>query len=189
MLTNKTIKLNQMHLRNQILKEHMKENCNTIVEWIGDDVSRFNQLFNLFLNDEYRVKQKASWPMSYCVIAHPEFMKNNFDKLIKNLQKPNIHDSIKRNTVRLLQSIEIPEENEGTVMQLCFNYVESPTEAVAIKAFSLTILGNLAKKYPEIIPEIKLLIQDQMPDQTAAFKVRAKKLLKEFEAIHPFKRT
>jgi hypothetical protein len=67
--------------------------------------------------------------------------------------------------------------------------VESPTEAVAIKAFSLTILGNLAKKYPEIIPEIKLLIQDQMPDQTAAFKVRAKKLLKEFEAIHPFKRT
>ena len=174
-----------MHLRNQILKEHTKQNCNEIVQWIGNDVSRFNQLFDLFLHDEHRVTQRAAWPMSYCVIAHPEFMQNNFDQLIKNLQKQNIHDSIKRNTVRLLQLIKIPDEQEGAVMEICFNYVESPTEAVAIKAFALTVLGKLAKKYPQIIPEIKLLIADQLPHQTAAFKVRAKKLLKEFERIQP----
>ena len=56
---------------------------------------------------------------------------------------------------------------------------------MAIKAFALTVLGKLAKKYPQIIPEIKLLIADQLPHQTAAFKVRAKKLLKEFERIQP----
>jgi hypothetical protein len=64
-------------------------------------------------------------------------------------------------------------------MEICFRYVESPTEAVAIKAFALTILGKLAKKYPEIIAEIKLLIEDQLPHQSAAFKTRAKKLLKQ----------
>jgi hypothetical protein len=170
-----------MVLRNQILKEHTKENCKAIVEWVGNDVSRFDELFNLFLNDEYRVTQRAAWPMSYCVIAHPELMKNNFEKLIENLRKPHFHDSIKRNTVRLLQSIVIPEEQEGAIMELCFNYIQSPTEAVAIKAFSLTILGNLAKRYPEIIPEIKLLIHDQMLHQTAAFQGRAKKLLKVFD--------
>jgi hypothetical protein len=170
-----------MVLRNQILKEHTKENCKAIVEWVGNDVSRFDELFNLFLNDEYRITQRAAWPMSYCAIANPELMKNKFEKLIENLRKPHLHDSIKRNTVRLLQSIVIPEEQEGAIMELCFNYVESPTEAVAIKAFSLTILGNLAKKYPEIIPEIKLLIHDQMFHQTAAFQGRAKKLLKEFD--------
>jgi hypothetical protein len=68
-------------------------------------------------------------------------------------------------------------------MEICFNYVESPTEAVAIKAFSLTILGKLAKKYPEIIPEIELLISHQSAHETAAFKVRAKKLLREFGSI------
>ncbi|HET7116559.1 MAG TPA: hypothetical protein VFI29_08720, partial [Hanamia sp.] len=100
--------------------------------------------------------------MSYCVIAHPDLMKNNFEKLIKNLQKPGIHDSIKRNTARLLQSVNIPEKYEGVVMDFCFKYVTSPKEAVAIKAFSLTIPGKLAKKYPEIIPEIKLQIEDQI---------------------------
>jgi hypothetical protein len=59
-------------------------------------------------------------------------------------------------------------------MDICFSYLSSPTEAVAVKAFSLTVLGNLAKQYPDIIPEIKIIIEEQLPHQTAAFKVRAK---------------
>jgi hypothetical protein len=119
--------------------------------------------------------------MGNCAIVHPSFMKKNMGKLIRNLQKPNIHDSIKRNTLRFLQEIDIPPKYEGTIMNTCFEYIENPKEAVAIKAFSLTILGRLAKKYPEIIPEIKLLIEDQAPVQTAAFTSRAKKVLKELK--------
>ena len=63
-------------------------------------------------------------------------------------------------------------------MDICFKYVESPTEAVAVKAFSLTVLGNLAKQYPDILPEIKIIIEEQMPHQTASFKVRARLFLK-----------
>ena len=114
-----------MYLRETILKEHSKKNCGRIISWIGNDKKKFNQLFNLFLNGEYRVTQRAAWPLSYCAIAHPSFMKKNFEKLITNLNKPNLHDSIKRNTVRLLQQIEIPEKLEGVVMEICFNYVES----------------------------------------------------------------
>ena len=168
-----------MNLRNQILSEHTKANCQLIVEWVGNDPSRFDELFELFLHDEYRVTQRAAWPMSYCAIAHPSLMKKNIGKLVKNLQKPNIHDSIKRNTLRFLQVIDIPSKYEGTIMNTCFQYIENPKEAVAIKAFSLSILGRLAKKYPEIIPEIKLLIEEQAPVQTAAFTSRAKKVLKD----------
>ena len=63
-------------------------------------------------------------------------------------------------------------------MEICFKYLESSDEAVAIKAFSLTVLGKLAKKYPEIIPEIKLMIEEQLPHQSAAFKSRAKAFMK-----------
>ena len=65
-------------------------------------------------------------------------------------------------------------------MEICFKYIESPREAVAIKAFSLTVLGRLAKKYPEIVPEIKLIIEEQLPHQSAAFKNRAKRFMKAF---------
>ena len=67
-------------------------------------------------------------------------------------------------------------------MDICFNYINSPTEAVAIKAFSITVLQNLAKKYPEIVNELKLVIEERWDYETVAFKTRAKKLLKEFSS-------
>ena len=170
-----------MNLREEILKEHSKNQCNKIVEWIGDSEKRFDELFNLFLNDIYRVSQRAAWPVSCSVIAHPEFIKKNFVKLIKNLHKPNLDGSIKRNSIRLLQYVTIPEKYEGEIMQICFGYVQSSSEEVAVKADSLTVLANLAKKYPEIIAEIKILIDEQMPHQTAGFKSRAKKILKSWK--------
>lgn len=159
------------------MKEHSKSQCDKIVQWVGTSQKNFNHLFNLFLNDEYRVTQRAAWPLSYCVIAHPEFINKNFLKLIDNLKKTGLHNSIKRNTVRLLQHVEIPEKFQGDVMDICFNYIQSPSEPVAVKAFSLTVLSNLAKKYPEILPEIKIIIEEQIPHQTAAFRSRAKKVL------------
>jgi hypothetical protein len=167
-----------VNLKEQILKDHSKANCMTVVNWVGSSQQRFDELFALFITSHYRTSQRAASPVSYCVEAHPEFIKKNFAKLIKNLQQPNLHDAVKRNTIRLLQYVDIPVKYQGPVMDICFGYVASPTEAVAVKAFSLTVLGNLAKQYPEIIPEIKLLIEDQLPHQTAAFKSRAKAFLK-----------
>lgn len=169
------------NLREEILKEHSKAQCNKITAWVGDQQERFDELFNLFLSDDYKITQRAAWPMSYCVSANPHFIKKRFGELIKNLYKPALHDAIKRNTVRILQEMDVPKKYQGEVMNICFQYVESPTEAVAIKAFSLTVLGNLSKLYPEILPEIKLLIEEQLPNQTAAFKSRARRILQSIE--------
>ena len=170
------------NLREEILKEHSKAHCLKIVKWIGDSQQRFDLLFHHFINDEYRVVQRAAWPVSYCVIAYPTLIRKHWSKLVKNLQKKDLHTAVKRNSVRLLQDISIPEKYQGEIMDICFRYIESPTETVAVKAFSLTVLENLSKKYPEILPELKLLINERLPYETAAFRSRAKKILKSCEA-------
>ena len=167
-----------MDLRGQLLKEHSKTNTSRIITWVGSDQSRFDQLFDLFLHDEYRIVQRAAWPLSYCVMQHPPLIKKHFGKLLKNLRKPGIHDAVKRNTMRLLQSVDIPPRYQGTVTDTCFQYIATPAEPVAVKAFSLTVLEGLALQYPDIIPEIKLLIEENYDRETAAFKSRAKRLLK-----------
>jgi hypothetical protein len=168
-----------MNIKTALLKQHSKKQCLRIVKYIGKDTERFAELMKCLFEGEYRVTQRAAWPMSYCVEEHPELIKPYFKKLISNLHKPGLHDSVPRNTVRLLQYVEVPEKFHGQVMDICFRYISSPTEAVAIKAFSLTVLQNLAKKYPEIINEIKLVIDERWEYETAAFTSRAKKLLKE----------
>jgi len=168
------------NLKATLLAEHSKAQCERIVQWVDKDQKRFDELFTLFLNGEYRVVQHAAWPVSYCVIAHPGLVKKHWKKLISNLHKPGIHNAVKRNSLRLLQDIEIPEAYEGELMDICFAFAASPQEAIAVKAFALTVLGNLSKKYPDIIPELKVLIEDNLPHSTPAFKSRANKLLETF---------
>ena len=99
-----------MKLREEILKEHSKAQCAKIVKWVGSSQQRFNELFNLFLKDEYRVVQRAGWPVSYCVIDHPGFINKHWKKLINNLKRPHLHDAVKRNSIRLMQDLEIPKK-------------------------------------------------------------------------------
>jgi len=169
-----------MKLREEILKEHSKAQCRKIVHWIGGNQQRFDELFSLFLNDEYRVVQRAAWPLSYSAVQHPALIKKHFARLIGNLRKPGISVAVKRNTIRLLQYVEIPEKFHGDVVNTCFHYINSPCEAAAVKAFSLTVLQNLARQYPDIINEIRVVIEERWENETSAFRSRAKKLLKEF---------
>jgi hypothetical protein len=167
-----------MDLRKAILAEHSKAQTNKILKWVGSNQKRFDELFHLFLNDEYRVAQRAAWPLSYCVISHPQLVKKHFARLVKNMKKHGLGDSVKRNTVRLLQHIEIPVKFHGDIMSSCFDYIIDPKEKVAVKAFSLSILDNLSKQYPEIRQELKTIIEDRWDSETAAFRSRAKKILK-----------
>ncbi len=168
-----------MNLKETILATHSKANCTKIVNWIGNNQHRFDELFNLFLTDEYRVVQRAAWPLSYLAIANPQLIQKHLSKMIKNLHKPGIHDAVKRNTLRLLQEIIIPKRFHGEIMNICFDYISSPAEKAAIKAFSLTVLENLSKQYPEIKQELKTIIEDRWEFETPAFHSRAKKILKE----------
>jgi hypothetical protein len=170
-------------LREEILKEHSKAQCTKIVNWVGSSQQRFDELFGLFLHDEYRVLQRAAWPVSYCVTGHPAFINKHWKQFINNLKRPGLHASVKRNSIRLLQYLEIPVKYHGAIMNICFSYLESTAEPLAVKVFSMSVLGNMAKKYAEIKPELILIIEDQLPQQTAGFKSRAKKVLNQLSKL------
>jgi hypothetical protein len=62
-------------------------------------------------------------------------------------------------------------------MNICFEFIASNDTAVAIKAFALTVLQHLSKEYPDIKAELKLVIEERWPYETAAFRSRARKIL------------
>jgi hypothetical protein len=172
-----------MNVRQEILKEHSKAQCSKIVLWVGKDQKRFDDLFHLFLHDEFRVVQRAAWPVCNCVMQYPALINSHWKSLINLLKKENLHDAVKRNGLRLMQDIKIPEKYHGEIMSLCFTFLESPKEALAIKVFAMTVLGNLAGIYPDIIPELTFIINEQLPNQSAGFKSRAKKVFKIIRVI------
>lgn len=168
-----------MNLREELLREHSKKQTIRIVDYVGDDKERFAELMNLFLTDVYRIGQRAAWPVSYCGSAHPELITPYIKKMLKNLNNP-VHDSVKRNTVRVLQNFHIPKALQGLAVKQCMRLVEG-NEPIAIKVFSITLLGNIAKEHPELKHELKILIETQIPYASAGFLSRATKILKSLE--------
>lgn len=161
-----------------ILAEHSKRQTNRVVQWIGSDPERFHTLLQLFLAGEYRVTQRAAWALSCCVEAHPTLAGPHLPRIVANLERKDVPVVVKRNTVRLLQYTKLPPDCEGAVMTHCFRYIADPKEAAAVKAFSLTVLDNLSRRYPEIRSELELIIRERWEQETPAFRSRARKILK-----------
>ena len=172
-------------IRQLLKEEHSKKQTDRIVRYIGNDKARFAVLVELFFKGEYRITQRAAWPLSYCVRAHPDLIRPYFKRLLDNLRRKDLHVAVIRNTVRLLQDVEIPRRYHGQVMSTCFDLIQSPETPIAVKAFSLTILAGLAAGYPDIGNELKLIIEEQWEQATPAFRVRAKRALAAIRHRHP----
>lgn len=97
--------------------------------------------------------------------------------LVAQLPRKDVHDAVIRNSLRILQKVEIPEQIHGEVMNACFGFLEDPAVPAAFKAFSLTILGNLSKRYPELKQELKVIVEERRDLETAAFRSRGKKIV------------
>ena len=171
-----------MDLRKQLLVEQSKANCERIVTYVGSSEVRFADLVKLYLEGTYRVTQRAAWPISYCIEEHPGLIEPHLKKILDFAGKPNANVAVKRNTIRLLQFINIPEKYQGQVADLCFRFLADMKETIAVRVFSMTVLANLAREAPAISNEIKILIEDQLPYATAGFRSRARKVLKQLSS-------
>jgi hypothetical protein len=172
-----------MNLIGLVLKGHSRAIKDQIVRYVGGDPHRFSELVSVFLAGPYRVTQRASWPLSYCVEKHPELIKPHLKAIINNLKTPGIHDSVKRNTIRLLQFIDIPKSQQGVAANICFDFLSNPKEPIAVRVFSMTVLSNIARDQTALRNEVRIVIEDQMPYASAAFRSRGRKVIEELKSL------
>ena len=171
-----------MNIKEAVLEEHSKKQTMKIVKHVGSDSKRFAELMKLFLGDEYRVTQRAAWAVSYCAQQHPQLIKPYLSKLAKLLDKPGLHDAVKRNTLKIFETIAVPKALQGKMADVCFKFLLSQ-EPIAMKAYSMTILLNICKEEPDLKNELRIVIEDMIPLGSAGIRSRGKRVLKELEKI------
>ncbi|PHN03565.1 hypothetical protein [Flavilitoribacter nigricans] len=170
-----------MDIRTSLLEEHSKEQAQKIAGWIGDRPERFDELIGLMLEDEYRVAQRAAWVVTHCLDRHPHLIAPHLEKMVLNLRDKRQHDAIRRNTLRALQYVDIPESLWGEIADISFQLLTDPREPAAIRVFAMTVIWNICTHVPELKQELKLIIEDQWEHATAGFRSRGRKILQAME--------
>lgn len=159
-----------------------KQDSFLIADWVGDNTERYHLLTKSFFADEYRESQRAAMVLGHVHDRQPHLIKPYLPQMIEHLRRADIHDAGKRNIVRTLQTVDLPEDLWGKAADICFTFVADPGTAVAIRVFSMTVLWNLCQKIPELMPELRATIEDWLDYGTAGFKSRGKKILKQISA-------
>ncbi|MCE3280230.1 MAG: hypothetical protein K0S44_2421 [Bacteroidetes bacterium] len=160
-------------------KEHSRSNTDAIANFIGKDPVRFKKIIDIIYSAEAPLPQRASWLLAIISRKHPEVITPYIKKFIDSLPDFGI-DGIKRNMLSALCTQDIPQKLQGKMVEICFDFILSPTETVAVKVLSLDILSKLIKEYPDLKNELKAAIEDQIPKTTIAFQAKGKKLLRQW---------
>lgn len=173
-----------MNYESQLAKEHSRSNTDKIAKAIGSDVIEFKKIVDIIFKEEAPIPQRASWLLMVVNDKHPELLKPYLKLFIDTIQSFKI-DGIKRGMLSVLASHHIPSKQQGKLINICFDFILSPDASLAIKVFSLQCIGNIAKEHPELIPELKAAIEDQLPKTTIGFHARARLVMKELQKTHP----
>lgn len=168
-----------MNIREELLKYQIqsREQALHIAEFAISSDENFQELMHCFLSKDAKLAQRVAWSVSWAAKKNPVIIQPHIGSLVSQLDRTDIHNAVIRNSVRILESLVIPEEFHAAVLSACFDFIQRRNTPIAIKAFSLTILFNLSKLYPEIKNELKMIIRQNMDFETAAFQSRGKKIL------------
>ena len=121
--------------------------------------------------------KNAAWIVGHSGQLNPNLHTKYLDKIITNLQYP-FHPAVSRNLLRILQFIQIPEEFQGRIYDLCFQYIINPKTPVAIRAFSMTICAHISEEHSELKNELAIALHDLYHHGTPGIKSRVRHTLK-----------
>ncbi len=155
---------------------HSKATTDRIVAWVGAERAHFAELVAIVLGPDALLAQRAAWPMNYCVEHHPQLLRPHAAALVALLGRRSDHPALRRNVFRMLSLTSVPAGLETEVFSAALDALGADDEPVAVKAYAMTLLAELAPLFPGSEGEIRALVCEQLPRQSAAFRSRARHL-------------
>lgn len=164
-----------MNIKEQLLVEISRKNTDFIAHYIGNNPNLFKEVLDLIFSGKPPLPLRAAWVVTAVTDKHPELLKPYLKKIISNLKKFE-HPGTRRNLLRYISYNEIPKNMEGILYDTCYQYVLSKDEPPAVKVYSMQIMYNIALKEPELLREVKLIVEGYLDHDSAAIKSRSRHL-------------
>jgi hypothetical protein len=162
----------------------LKGNSRSYTDFVADIVIErpelVSELWEIYLSAEEPVSRRAAWIIDTASEDKPVWIEAFLPQLISKLPKFN-HDGLKRHALRMIARMPFPADREGELLNLCFEWLLSTTESVAVKMYCIQILYRLSTIEPDILQELYDTIDFQMADGTPGFRNIGGKILKEID--------
>lgn len=176
-----------------------KTNHTALVEELTDDIRGFKapelaqrvlkqnlleQLVACALDPDHLLSSRAMWVLGHCSDLDYDALTRYHDKLIENLSTPGLHNGVIRNTLRLYQRHPVPEKYHSFLLDMCYGYIKDPSEAIAVRAFAMTVVFSISRPYPELLQELRMVLTHPAGhEESPGIRSRVKHILKAIDKL------
>lgn len=164
----------------KLVKEsNSRSQVSKIMLAVDDEQVRFDELISVFLGPDPEYARRAAWSVGYIVIKHPDMIYKWLPKVLENMEQPDLHPAIYRNTFRFLEVITVPQKHAATVVDMAFKFIMNAAMPPAIRAFAMTTAMNVTRSYPDLKDELTVVIEQVMTEPSPAIRSRGRRILAE----------
>lgn len=167
-----------LSLKELLLQDLSRKHAESIAEMAMKNPLIFDELWEIALSDEHPVNWRAAWAMDAVWEKSPEIIRPFIPKMWTILPLLKV-DGVKREFVKIISDSPLPEDEEqlGILLGICFEWLNSVNEAIAVKVHCMQILLMISRQIPEIIPELKTTIEVAMQEGSPAIVSRGRQVL------------
>ena len=164
-------------LTDLLMVENSRRNTDLIAALVFKKPELFDELVSIYLRNEEPVSRRAVWVVDTVAEKLPDLLEPYLESIVEAL--PNFeHDGLKRGSLRMLSRSPLPQNHLGELMNMCFDWLVSAKESVAVKIYAMEILYRMSQDEPELKKELADSIEWRIAEGTPGFKNRGLKTLK-----------
>lgn len=132
------------------------------------------------IHAEHPVGMRFSWLLGGLCEKYPAMVAPAIPYLFNHRQDIDI-EGFNRSLAKLFYHCGIPSELEGEATDALFRWLSDPASNVSTKRIALLALQKLTTGYPDLIPELKLVIDDLSGKYSPAFDKLLNKVMRELQ--------
>jgi len=171
-----------MDFRDLLTDIHSGMGKDLLIAEVIKSESHFSTLLELALHEKDPLAWRACWVLDGSDELKPGLARKYIGQIVKALPRLESKGTL-RSLLRLLSRYDIPEEEQGLLIDLCFSYLVSEKYPVAVKAHAMQIIYLHVLLYPELKDELIAVIEDQAANNSVGFKSRGRRLIKQMEKL------
>jgi len=137
----------------------------------------FDELVQIYFKNEEPVSMRAAWIVDTITEELPKLLLPWLETICRKLPQFG-HDGLKRHSLRMLVRSPLPPAQIGPLTNICFKWLISPKESVAVKVYTMEILYRISQTEPDLKKELADSIEWRMEEETPGFRNRGLKILK-----------
>lgn len=142
-----------------VMKHYRKDGMMRVVK---ERAGAVEELADMALGSDSYLAWRSAWLLWSCMEANDDRVKPFVDRLLEHL--PNAADNLKREIFKVLELLELSEEQEAVLFDICVEEWKSVFKKPGVRFNAFKILVKIIRKYPEMSDFLDLLTEDQYFD-------------------------